>query len=507
MRRVFLCSLLTVFVALPGAVRAQNYVTPTVKSTPPGHFIVVNNGPGDQTDPHVSGNLVVYTNTVGAVSAIHYFDLATRKDAEVPNPDDGTVFDFLPDVSGTTIVFTRVTTSGAFIYSFDTSTPATPPAEVAPTSPSPRSQPNVGDQAIVWQQGNYPANIAAYDRTGGTITVLSNNSPGNSDNQSPAASPDGTVVTWQSCTTSCAIWKATLSGGTWNPEPLVSQVGGNQSRADSDGTIIAYSAAYLFNGVTVRRILWQPVAGGTEQVLNYQGETINPGVSGGVIAFDVSQTPGLQHEIAVYDQSTNVVYNVTSDIAAQLVPGTDKALDDISVTPDGQVRVVWEVREADWNVYAYTFQLPERIPQFSSFHVEAEAELTRHPTHDQFEAHAEFQLNAVSAGINPAQGSLHFSASDGSTNLVFDVPLNQFHIGRDGRLNFEGLLNGYPAAVHLSPPRGHHGSYEFSLEAKKLNLAHLGRQLNVVLQIGNNIGQTTATLKFEHQDEHRESKN
>ena len=344
---------------LASSASAQNYVTPTVKPTPAGQFIVVGNGPGDQTDPHVSGNLVSYTNFIydgfNPVSSIHYFDLVTRTDAEVPNPNDGNVFDFLQDISGTTITFTRVTNSGASIYSFDTSTPGTPPAPVAPAANATRSQSTVGAQAIAWQEGNYPANIAAYNRITGTTTLLSNNSPGNSDNQSPAASPDGTVIVWQSCNSACIIWKATLANGTWNAQQIVSQVGGNQTHADSDGTIIAYAAAYLVNGTTVTHVVWQPVGGGTEQVLNYQGETINPGVSEGVIAFDSAPTPGSAHGIAVYDVVNNVVYNVTADIGAQ--PGADLALDDISVTPDGQVRVVWEVREADWNVYAYTFKI------------------------------------------------------------------------------------------------------------------------------------------------------
>jgi hypothetical protein len=38
---------------LPTGVVAQVYVTPTVKPTPPGQLIVVNNGPGDQIQPRL----------------------------------------------------------------------------------------------------------------------------------------------------------------------------------------------------------------------------------------------------------------------------------------------------------------------------------------------------------------------------------------------------------------------------------------------------------------------
>src|ERR1700719_4233202 len=57
---------------------AQNYVTPTVKSTPPGQLIVVNNGVGDQVDPHVDGDLVCYYDQQdGAATTIRYFNLTT----------------------------------------------------------------------------------------------------------------------------------------------------------------------------------------------------------------------------------------------------------------------------------------------------------------------------------------------------------------------------------------------------------------------------------------------
>jgi len=57
---------------------AQNYVTPVAQTTPPGQLIVVNNSPGaDHSDPHVSGDLVAYSNSDGTDITIRYFDLAS----------------------------------------------------------------------------------------------------------------------------------------------------------------------------------------------------------------------------------------------------------------------------------------------------------------------------------------------------------------------------------------------------------------------------------------------
>src|SRR5205807_196861 len=81
--------------------------------------------------------------------------------------------------------------------------------------------------------------------------------------------------------------------------------------------------------------------------------------------FETDPTGSGSHEIAIYNVATNTLYNLTADlVAAGLYPaGLDSTLNNISVTPDGKVRVVWSVQEVDFNVYAYTFNLnlPARV--------------------------------------------------------------------------------------------------------------------------------------------------
>jgi hypothetical protein len=138
-----------------------------------------------------------------------------------------------------------------------------------------------------------------------------------------------------------------------------SQVGDPGRRADTDGTIIAYSS--FPSPPSNAHVYWQPVAGGTEQVLKLAGSAIDPSVSAGLIAFAYDATGAGVSQIAVYDTASNVLYNVTADA----IPGntSGKDLNDISVTTDGKVRIVWEQQEngpvgIQWNVYAYTFNLP-----------------------------------------------------------------------------------------------------------------------------------------------------
>ena len=340
---------------------AQNNVTPTVAHTPTGQLIPVNNGPGDQFDPHVSGDLVCYVNKPDpSTSTISYFNLATKINASVPN--DGSV-DFPCDVRGSTIAFTRSSITSA-IFTFGTSNPNTP-IEIAPQADAIRASSNIGDQTIVWAEFSSTTDasaIVAYDRASATTQQVSPSAL--VIDRNPGISPDGTVVVWERCPTfnsPCAIWKATLSSGTWTAQHLVSQVGGAQTHPDTDGTIIAYSS----NGLGSNRIVWRPVGGGMEQVLNLPGNSVRPSVSGQLISFETDPTGSGSHGIAIYNVATNTLYNLTADlVTAGLYPaGLDSTLNDISVTPDGKVRVVWSVQEVDFNVYAYTFNLnlPARV--------------------------------------------------------------------------------------------------------------------------------------------------
>ena len=357
-RILWLTAFAAVVLLTAGKAAAQNYVTPTVKPTPPGQLIVVNNGAGvNHTDPHVDGDLVCYTNQQ-AVTSIHYHDLTSGTDNGIPLPNGGLV-DFLCDVRGTTIVFTRDGIE-ADIFSFDTGSSTL--TSFFPQPNSLRFSGQIGDQTIAWQEFTtslLASTIVAYDRASGTTTIISPASP--PVGQYPAISRDGSVVVWEGCTipitaTSCVIWKAIRSGaGAWSSQELASQFAA-ESHPDTDGTIIAYGS----RGST-EQLAWQPVAGGIEQVLNIPGSVINPSVSGGLIAFAYDATGSGVSHIVIYNVAANILYDVTADlVAAGLYPsGNDHSLNDISVTPDGKARVVWQVQEnGQSNVYAYTFNLP-----------------------------------------------------------------------------------------------------------------------------------------------------
>jgi uncharacterized repeat protein (TIGR01451 family) len=338
---------------VPTKAAAQNVVTPTLMPAPAGQLIVVNNGPGDQSDPHVSGNLVSYSDNspVDIIFTIHYHDLGTGSDLFIPQPSG--VMDFLADVSGSTVAFTRVSADRSAIFTFDTSVAGAQPIEIAPQAGSARQEAQIGTKTIAWQDHGFSsssivADIVAYDIATGTITRLANDM---ALNQAPAISPDGTVITWVKCATPaepCDVWSATGSGTTWVTHQLTNGQGAC-SHPDTNGQVVVYSC----DRGTGDQLYWQPVAGGTEQTMApVLGQETAPSIAGQFVVFAGRQGPAFNHDIYVLDLSSLSLYQITN------TPSIDEQLNDISITPDGRVNVVWQVPEADINVYAFSFNVP-----------------------------------------------------------------------------------------------------------------------------------------------------
>src|SRR5260370_7165724 len=166
---------------VPAALRAQNYVTPTVGRTPPGNLIGVNvnNTAGTyHVDTHVSGDLVTYDdfgapgwcdpryNYCVLAFQVHYFDLATNSDASIPNNNHygGTapLTDYISDVDGGRIVFTQ--NAGGIdcgswcnrtaIFVYDTGTNTATELDPLPDFTY-RSNPSIGGSTVAWYYPNY----------------------------------------------------------------------------------------------------------------------------------------------------------------------------------------------------------------------------------------------------------------------------------------------------------------------------------------------------------------
>lgn len=337
---------------LPTLALAQTLGGPLV-----GKHAVVNAGPGDQTDPHVSGSLVAYTSEVGGGSEIRHHDLATGRDAPVPSSGS---YDFVSDISGGTVVFTRVTAHSS-IFTYDVNTEA-PPEEIAPRDGANRRAAVIGGRTVAWQDFNFRSSVlepevAAFDLSSRTLTRLTEDAL---LDRTPAVSADGQVTVWSKCQVSgsgCDIWQAQATQGGFLTRRLTGTEG-EDIQPDTNGQVVVYASTRTVDGVTDRDIHWQPVGGGAEQRLVLPGVDTNPSISGSLLAFERYDATAEQpnFDIYLYDLRAQTLYALTRT-------ADNENLNDISMSPDGTVHVVWTVAEGgDFNVHAFTFQLPKKDP-------------------------------------------------------------------------------------------------------------------------------------------------
>ena len=327
----------------------------TTEGTLAGTEVPVATGAGDQTDPHVSGDWIVYTDFSGSNGGrIRYHNLVTGFDAAILNAD-GT--DSLSDISGTTVVYIHFAGDGRHaVYSFDIAAGGNP-IELDPQPASNRREAAVGGRTVAWQDFGFSTvsspEIAVYDLDTHVTTRLTDDSLYDRD---PEVSPDGNTVTWAKCTSvagGCEVWEAVRTGSTWTANPLTS--GGTESTLpDTNGSVVVYNRALGFNESD---IVWQPVGGGPENQLTLPSMSIqqNPSISGGLVTFESydpsAATPNF--DIYAYQLATDTLFRLTET-------PNDESLNDVWVAPDGHMTVVWSRREitGDDNVYAETFTLP-----------------------------------------------------------------------------------------------------------------------------------------------------
>lgn len=333
----------------------------TVAPVPPITTYTVAAGAGNQTDPHVSGNLVSYTNAEGINSGIRYHDLTTGVDAAIPNEGHR---DSLSDISGSTVVFRRIFTDGSTttrpILAFNTATGG-PAVELDPKPGARREFPAIGAGTVAWVElvgtSGGESNVVMYERATGLATPLTSDGLAN---QRPAVSPDGSAVTWAKCQTSnylgCDVY-VTFDG---LPTQLTDSTG-EDIMPDTNGEQVFYAsdAGGDFD------IWWETLDGTGERQLvltDVDGTTeTNPNVSGNLVLFE-REVPGSRAgDLWLYDLTTRTLYQLTS------TPGVDEVLSDISVAPDGTIWVVWAqpdgLTAGHNDVMAMSFRLdPNRAP-------------------------------------------------------------------------------------------------------------------------------------------------
>jgi hypothetical protein len=324
--------------------------------------ITIDNRIGDQFDPHVDQDLVVYSSAVdtladGIVQEIRYYRFSTGTVSSIPNmlPDGTRANDLLSDVSQGRIVFTRVFPGvRSAIMLFDATTGTL--SELAPAPASHYIGVAIGAQTVVFVDyglvGDGSGEIMVLDLTTSALTRLTNDTVYDAN---PKVSPDGNEVTWERCVTgpNCDVYSATRSGSTWIIRP-VAESPLNERGPDSNGTQIVFERDDL-SGFTGSNIVLVPVAGGAETVLEIPGEQYNPSIRGQIVAFESRVGTG-NPDIYIADLATNRLFQVTN------TPSRAETLNDVTLLPTGEVRLVWQGAEEtdpfNANIYAATFTLP-----------------------------------------------------------------------------------------------------------------------------------------------------
>ena len=354
----FLGLILLITVALAGMDQRPSHAALTAITqsvlTPPatvptlaGTLVAVNATYGNQTNPHVYRDRVSYTNDdFYGTSLIHYFDFATATDNVVP----GNGIDRLSDVSDTHVVFTELTALGDHIMVFDTTT------QTSTAIPCIKcSNPAIEGNLVAFEARNFAdprqSEIEVYDIGTGAFTRLTFDALWD---KNPAVSPSGNAVVWEKCVTdgaSCDIYSAVqTSPGVFTTQALTGADGEDHS-PHTNGDIVAYTSDR--GGET--DIYYQPVSGGAETHVAIPGDQRDVSISGDLIVFESWTATG--YDVFVYDVRTSSLYQVTN------TPSVDETLSDISVwNGTGRIVFITPGGFGDWDVYAFTFQVPSSVP-------------------------------------------------------------------------------------------------------------------------------------------------
>jgi hypothetical protein len=331
-------------------------VTPASGGAVGGSALAVDTTAGEQIDPHLSGDLAAYTDQSTGSGVIRYYDfLNPGSSGTVPS---GTVWDVdeLSDVNGSHIAFARQHADlSRSCMVFDRVTSST--VEIGAGQGTVAGATALGSDTVAFV--NFAANDG--DIVVGKISApaapLVNLSASLRKDTSPAVSPLGEAVVWQSSDglVHCDVMKSIRSGASWSPAQVVSDTTAEERNPDTDGISVTYDsnrAGALGGG----DIFFQPISGGVETQVELDGIQRNPSISGGVIAFESKATGATTWDLFVYQTSTNTVFQVTS------TPATNEILSDVTTLGNGDIRVVWAADDdfflGEHNIYARTFSLP-----------------------------------------------------------------------------------------------------------------------------------------------------
>ena len=313
-----------------------------------GTYQVVNNGPGNQTDPHIDGNLVSYTDdNLSGTTNVRYFNFA----ANVDQPAPGNGADSQSEVNAGRIVYTESTPSGSQVVLFDT---ATQTRIVVPGYGF--SKPSIGGQYLVFEDRSstefmHPSEIGMYSLPADLYSPFTND---HVPDTNPIVSPAGNAMIYQKCQSAGVgcIFQGFLVVAPGTVPPITIPDNPGESQYDVSGDQVL---AYTSNKNGDIDIYIQPIIGTqAETHLSILGEQRDVSIAGNLVAFESPVQLGnvMEYDIFVYNISTGKLYRATSTPA-------DETLSDISVSND-VARIVYAASNSSgqYDLLAFKFKVP-----------------------------------------------------------------------------------------------------------------------------------------------------
>ena len=288
-------------------------VVPVLAPIPSGTTTNITNAGGTQTDPHIGGQFVTYTDEASTPVSIRYYNLTAGTTGTVPNTDAND--DVLSDVSGNTIVFTHFTDTGSEIFRY---TAGAGPATETPGGGPIRTGAAIGANTIAWEDfaGPFAPSEIFLNDNGATVQIT--NDP--AFDLDPAVNATGDVVVFSPCSpsfTACDIYMSKrISAGVWGPATRVA-FAGEEADPDVGGTLAAPVVVYSSVRVGEQDIYYVDATGEHQISLPGSSES-RPTISNGVIAFE--STEGGDTDVLLFHIASGTLYAVANSEANEQQP-------------------------------------------------------------------------------------------------------------------------------------------------------------------------------------------
>ena len=329
--RTYLLCILAILLAADARVHTQS--PPAVFS---GYETRITSDPGDQYDPAIAGDVVVFTDYRSSNTDVYYVDLSAMLEKPVvvaPGNQE------LTCTSAGRIVFTDY--RSADVALFETTTSTTRNLTAADKNALGRGfnsvDPAIDGDLVAWEDdrdGNmelYAMNVATNEERRITNTPEVDEKP----------SVSGSRIVWQRCPMAggnCDIWL--YDWGTGAATAITETPAGDERQAHIRGDHIVYQG---LRGGDLDLYLYD-LSTNLERRLPLSGDQANPHVSGDNVAFD-DLSGGVYH-VKLWHLPTDDVFAVTTGTAGQYLNGID-----------GNRVVYTDDRNGDLDVYMFTFTI------------------------------------------------------------------------------------------------------------------------------------------------------